>query len=109
MSLKYNKYPKYPFGVDTTTIKVGKHHKRRFDRLQASFTLLSGRKVTHAELVEMMLAALEDSKKPLSEINWKPLKGRDLEALMALPQDFGTGKGEVDEVLYGMKKRRARR
>jgi len=108
LSLKYNKYPKYPLSVDTTTIKVGRKHKRRFDRLQASFTLLSGKKITQAELMEMLLAAAEASTKPLSEVKWRPATGRELERIMALPMDFGTGEGDVDEVLYG-KKRRPRR
>ena len=78
------------------------------DRLQASFTLLSGKKITQAELMEMLLAAAEASTKPLSEVKWRPATGRELERIMALPMDFGTGEGDVDEVLYG-KKRRPRR
>ena len=95
--------------MDSTTIKVGRQQKRRFDELQASFTLLSGKKITQAELMEMMLAALEASKKPLSEIKWKPLKGKELEKfLSSLPKDFGPAERDergVDEVLYGMKRR----
>lgn len=96
------------FIMSTTTIKVDTRLKARFDRLQATMRVLTGRKVTQSELLDRLLERGESSPESLAGNAWRPLKPDEIERVMALPVDLGFELGDVDEVLYGKKKKAQR-
>jgi hypothetical protein len=91
--------------MSTTTIKVDSRQKARFDRLQATLRVLTGRKVTQSELFGRILEKAEASPEDLTDKQWKPLTREERDRLLGHPLDLGFELGDVDEVLYGKKPR----
>ena len=90
-----------------TTLKIGREQKRRFDRLQATLRLMTGGRVTQAELLDRLLRQGEASPEALAGKGWRPLTKPEIERVMLLPLDLGFEIGDVDEGVYG-KRRRSR-
>lgn len=90
-----------------TTLKIDQAQKRRFDRLQATLRLTTGRRVTQADLMERLLQQGEASPESLAGKAWRPFTPEEIERAHSLPLDLGFELGDVDEGVYG-KKRRAR-
>lgn len=102
---RYNKYPKYAIVVAATTLKIDTAQKRRFDRLQATLRLMAGRRVTQAELLGRLLDQGEASPQTLLGKGWRPLTREEIERVHAIPVDLGFKLGDVDEAVYGRKRR----
>jgi len=90
-----------------TTLKIDQSHKRRFDRLQATLRLMTGRRITQGQLLDRLLQQAEASPELLAGQAWRPLTREEIDRVLALPMDLGFELGDVDEGLYG-KKRRSR-
>lgn len=89
----------------STTLKVDREQKRRLDRLRARLRILSGRRTTHAEVIDRMLALAESSPGTLLPCAWRPLSRSEIDKVLSLSMDLGFQLGDVDEVLYGKRKR----
>lgn len=90
-----------------TTLRIEASQKRRFDELQARIRLMTGRRITQGELLERLLDQAEEAPENIAARQWRPLTKAEIDRVMQLPMDFGFEIGDVDEVLYG-KRRRAR-
>ncbi len=101
----YNKYVLYEMSMAATTLRIDTRQKRRFDRLQATLRVMTGRKVTQAELLDRLLEHGEGAPEALVGRGWRPLSKAEIDRVMALPMDFGVEIGDVDEGLYGKKRR----
>ena len=94
--------------MSATTLRIDSRQKERIDRLQARLRVLTGRRVTHDELIRRMLDELEGKPEVLTGREWKPLSKAEIRRVMEeVPMHVGFELGDVDEVLYG-RKRRAR-
>lgn len=89
-----------------TTLRIDTREKRRFDKLQATLRLMTGRRITHSDLLARLLDQGEASPEALAGRSWRPLTKKEIEYVMGLPMDFGFELGDVDEVLYGKRRRR---
>ncbi len=95
----------------STSVKMSEGTKRLIDRLQARIVLTTGRKPSQQEILDQVLRlASEDEEDLIRRLSGVklPLSRREIEALMKIPTDWGiaTSEPEIDEVLYGYKKRR---
>jgi hypothetical protein len=101
----YKLYALYEIRMSATTLRIEKQQKKRFDRLQATLRVMTGRRVTQADLLDRLLEKGEEAPAALAGKAWRPLSKAELERVMALPIDIGFEIGDVDEALYGRKKR----
>jgi hypothetical protein len=91
--------------MTATTLRIEMRHKRRFDELQSRLRLMTGRRITQGELLELLLDQAEAAPENLAGRQWRPLTKAEIARVMELPMDFGIEIGDVDEGLYGKKKR----
>lgn len=89
----------------TTTLRIDTSHKRRFDDLQAKIRLMTGHRITQGELLERLLERGEEAPESIASRQWRPLTKAEIDRVMELPMDFGIEIGDVDETLYGKRKR----
>jgi hypothetical protein len=95
----------------STSVKMSEETKRLVDRLQARIVLATGRKPSQQEILDQILRlASEDEEDLIRRLSGVklPLSSREIKELMKVPTDWGvaTNESEIDEVLYGYKKRR---
>ncbi len=95
----------------STSVKMSEETKRLINRLQARIVLATGRKPSQQEILDQILRlASEDEEELIRRLSGVklPLSSREIELLMKVPTDWGvaTSEPEIDEVLYGYKKRR---
>lgn len=83
------------------TLKIDREQKQRFDRLQATLGIRTGRRVTQAELFDRLLSLGEAAPEALAAKRWRPLSKAELERVLALPLDLGFEIGDVDQGVYG--------
>jgi hypothetical protein len=88
-----------------TTIKVDQSQKQRLDRLQARLQLIAGRRVTQSELLELLVRHAEGDPEALLRGHWRPLTREEIEKVLRTPMDLGFQIGDVDEGVYGKRKR----
>ncbi len=102
----YEIYALYDFrAMAATTLRIDTRQKRRFDVLQSRLRLMTGRRITQAELLERLLDQAEAEPEKLAGRRWRPLTKAQIARVMELPQDFGIEIGDVDEGLYGKARR----
>lgn len=88
-----------------TTLKIDRQQKRRFDRLQATLHLITGRRLTQDEVMDRLLRQGESSPEALAGKGWRPLTPPEIDEVFSLPLDLGVELGDVDRALYGKKGR----
>ena len=101
----YKLYTLYEFTMASTTLRVDSTQKRRFDRLQARVTLMSGERITQDELFHRLLDRGEEAPETLAGRPWRPLTKAEIDRVMEMPMHLGFELGDVDEVLYGKRRR----
>jgi hypothetical protein len=95
----------------STSVKISEGGKRILDTLQAKLLLVSGKKVSQQELLDMImnLSAEKEEEfiKLLAGVKL-PLDPKDIEVLMNIPTDWGveTSEEEIDDYLYGKRSKR---
>lgn len=89
----------------TATLRIDSRQKRRLDRLQTTLCAITGRRVTRAELLDRLLEQGEATFEGRARPKWRPLSNAVIDRVMSLPMDFGFEIGDVDEGVYGKKKR----
>ena len=98
-------YALYAILMAATTLRIDTRQKTRFDKLQAKLRAITGRKITQAELLDRILDQVEANPEALVGRAWRPLTKAEIRRVMELPMDLGFELGDVDEVLYGKKRR----
>lgn len=101
----YKLYALYEKLMSATTLRIEASQKRRFDDLQARLRVMTGFKITQAELLDRLLSRGEEAPEALAGPVWRPLTRAEIDRIMELPMDLGFELGDVDEVLYGKRKR----
>lgn len=89
----------------TSTIKMNDEIKRRFDQLQAKILIKTGRKLSHQELLELLLKEAEKKGEGLFQVISQlqmPLSREQRQKLRSLQANFGFDTSIVDEdsILY---------
>lgn len=90
----------------SASVKMGEEEKRLLEKLQARYLLITGRKVSQQELLDMIVRFSTEREEELFGLMTGvklPLPLEDIEEIMELPQDWGveTGEEEIDVHLYG--------
>ena len=87
------------------SMRIDREQKRRFDRLQARLFRITGQRVTQAELLEQLLRLAEESLEKFAPKSSRPLTEQEIKRVLSLPMDLGFELGDVDEGVYGKRKR----
>jgi hypothetical protein len=96
----------------STSVKLAEEDKKKLDKLQALVTLRSGRKLTQQELLSALikdaLAKSDEFAEVISGLKL-PMNDEEFSRVRALASDWGveTRSEEIDEILYGPRKRKA--
>ncbi len=95
----------------STSVKIDKEDKEKLDQLQALVTLRARRKTTQQEVLSALIGEAyargdEFAEKLARDV--APMPDREYEKILSLVEDWGvkTSWTDVDEMLYGSKKRR---
>lgn len=89
-----------------TSVKISREYKEKLDRLQARLYLVTGKKLSLQELLEMLVSLGSDREEIVAEMAQGVagiLDPDDVNAILDSPVDWGRETGEeiIDEVLYG--------
>jgi len=90
----------------SASVKMGEEEKRLLEKLQARYLLITGRKVSQQELLDLIVRFSTEREEELFGLMTGvklPLPLEDIEEIMELPQDWGveTREEEIDVYLYG--------
>ncbi len=89
-----------------TSVKISREYKEKLDRLQARLYLVTGKKLSLQELLEMLVSLGSDREEIVAEMAQGAagiLDPDDVKAILDSPVDWGYESGEekIDEILYG--------
>ncbi len=88
-----------------TTIKVREPDKRRFDKLQHEYIVVSGEKITQQELFSKILDYIEESKDKFLKVKISKLSDDEIKKFRRLQEDWGieTKEEEIDSIVYDIR------
>jgi len=88
-----------------TTIKVREPDKRRFDKLQHEYIVVSGEKITQQELFSKILDYIEESKDKFFKVKISKLSDDEIKKFRRLQEDWGieTKEEEIDSIVYDIR------
>ncbi len=98
----------------STSVKLSHVDKEKLEKLQALITLKAGEKLTQQELLSTLIGEAlcrgDEFVEKFSGSN-QPISDEEYQRVLTLVEDWGieTTWREVDEVLYGSKKRHRRK
>jgi len=89
----------------TGLLRIDARQGRRLDRLAKRLGEVTGHRVTRPEVLDWLLEQGEAAIGTQSRAKWRPLSKPEIDRVMSLPMDFGFEVGDVDEGVYGKRKR----